>query len=199
MEKSRTPFINPAKQRWQGRTFNESSARTRLRRLQDIWREPDHGIWEVRGPARHFTHSKVMAWVAFDRTIKACERFGVDEDLDWWQATRQEIHDEVCRLGFDAKLGSFVQSYGSNQLDASLLLIPLVGFLPPSDPRILATVQQIEKRLIRNGLVIRYDTEKAEDGLPAGEGMFLRAVFGLPTPITFSARIIKRGNSCSVC
>ena len=150
-----------------------------LRCLQDIWREPDHGIWEVRGPARHFTHSKVMAWVAFDRAIKAFERYGVDGDLDKWRATRQEIHDDVCRLGFDADLGTFVQSYGSNQLDASLLLIPLVGFLPPGDPRIAGTVEQIEKRLIRDGLVIRYDTEKAEDGLPGGEGVFLACSFWL--------------------
>lgn len=144
-----------------------------LRHLQNVWREPDHGIWEVRGPARHFTHSKVMAWVAFDRTIRDCHRLGADRDLDKWRATRQEIHDDVCRLGFDAELGTFVQSYGSSQLDASLLLIPLVGFLPPSDPRVVGTVQQIEKRLIREGLVIRYDTEKAEDGLPPGEGVFL--------------------------
>ena len=109
--------------------------------------------------------------------IKTCERFGLDGDVDSWQATRQEIHDDVCRLGFDAELGSFVQSYGSKQVDASLLLIPLVGFLPPGDPRIAGTVQQIEKCLIRDGLVMRYDTEKAEDGLPAGEGVFLACSF----------------------
>ncbi|HEY6904226.1 MAG TPA: glycoside hydrolase family 15 protein [Candidatus Acidoferrales bacterium] len=144
-----------------------------LRHLQDIWREPDHGIWEVRGPTRHFTHSKVMAWVAFDRAIKDCQSSGADGDLDRWRATRQEIHDDACRRGFDAELGTFVQSYGSKQLDASLLLIPLVGFLPPSDPRIAGTIRQIERRLIRDGLVMRYDTEKSEDGLPSGEGAFL--------------------------
>ncbi len=116
-----------------------------------------------------------MAWVAFDRAIKTCERFGLDGDLDGWQATRQEIHDDVCRLGFDAELGSFVQSYGSKQVDASLLLIPLVGFLPPGDPRIAGTVQQMEKCLIRDGLVMRYDTAKVEDGLPCGRG----SVFGV--------------------
>ncbi|MGH9496983.1 MAG: glycoside hydrolase family 15 protein [Candidatus Sulfotelmatobacter sp.] len=144
-----------------------------LKHLQEIWRDPDHGIWEFRGQARQLTHSKVMAWVAFDRAIKTCERFGLDGDVDSWQATRQEIHDDVCRLGFDAELGSFVQSYGSKQVDASLLLIPLVGFLPPGDPRIAGTVQQVEKRLMRDGLVMRYDTEKVEDGLPSGEGLFL--------------------------
>ena len=107
------------------------------------------------------------------RAIKTCERFELDGDLDSWQATRQEIHDDVCSHGFDAELGTFVQSYGSKQVDASSLLIPLVGFLPPGDPRIAGTVQQVEKRLMRNGLVMRYDTEKVEDGLPSGEGVFL--------------------------
>jgi GH15 family glucan-1,4-alpha-glucosidase len=150
-----------------------------LENLEKIWRQPDHGIWEFRGPGRQFTHSKVMAWLAFDRAIKTCERFGLDGHLDSWREIRQEIHDDVCHSGFDAELGTFVQSYGSKEVDASLLLIPLVGFLPPGDPRILGTVQQIEKCLIRDGLVIRYDTEKAEDGLPAGEGVFLACSFWL--------------------
>ncbi len=150
-----------------------------LENLEKIWRQPDHGIWEFRGPGRQFTHSKVMAWLAFDRAIKTCERFGLDGDLDSWREIRQEIHDDVCHSGFDAELGTFVQSYGSKEVDASLLLIPLVGFLPPGDPRIVGTVQQIEKCLIRDGLVIRYDTEKVEDGLPAGEGVFLACSFWL--------------------
>ncbi len=170
----------------QARTRRESKSdsamdlqRELLKHLQKIWREPDHGIWEFRGQGRQLTHSKVMAWVAFDRAIKTCERFGLDGDLDIWQATRQEIHDDVCRLGFDAELGSFVQSYGSKQVDASSLLIPLVGFLPPGDPRIAGTVQRVEKCLMRDGLVMRYDTEKVEDGLPSGEGVFLACTLWL--------------------
>jgi GH15 family glucan-1,4-alpha-glucosidase len=150
-----------------------------LEHLQKIWRQPDRGIWEVRGPARHFTHSKVMAWVAFDRAIKSIEEFGLEGPLDQWRSLRDEIHGEVCRLGFDAELGSFVQSYGSKEVDASLLLIPLVGFLPASDPRIAGTVRQIEKQLLREGFVLRYETHRVEDGLPAGEGAFLPCSFWL--------------------
>lgn len=150
-----------------------------LKHLQKIWQKADHGIWEVRGPERHFTHSKVMAWVAFDRAIKSTEEFGLEGPADEWRATRKKIHDEVCSSGFDAELGSFVQSYGSKEVDASLLLIPLVGFLPPSDPRVGGTVRQVEKHLLREGLVKRYETHKAEDGLPAGEGAFLACSFWL--------------------
>jgi len=150
-----------------------------LQYLQKIWREPDHGIWEVRGPEKHFTHSKVMAWVAFDRTIRSVEEFGLHGPVDEWRAIRNEIHSEVCRLGFDAELGSFVQSYGSKEVDASLLLIPIVGFLPPSDPRVAGTVRQIEKQLLRDGFVLRYETHRVEDGLPSGEGAFLACSFWL--------------------
>ena len=150
-----------------------------LEHLQKVWREPDQGIWEVRGPKRHFTHSKVMAWVAFDRAIKSIKQFGLEGPVDEWRALRSEIHDEVCRLGFDAELGSFVQCYGSKEVDASLLLIPLVGFLPHSDPRIAGTVRQIEKQLLREGFVLRYETHRVEDGLPAGEGAFLACSFWL--------------------
>ena len=144
-----------------------------LEHLQQIWREPDHGIWEVRGPAKHFTHSKVMAWVAFDRAIRSTEDFGLRGPADEWRAVRDQIHDEVCRLGFDTQLGSFVQSYGSKEVDASLLLIPLVGFLPHSDSRIIGTVRQIERQLMRDGFVMRYETQRVDDGLPPGEGVFL--------------------------
>ena len=150
-----------------------------LKHLQKVWQKADHGIWEVRGPERHFTHSKVMAWVAFDRAIKSTEEFGLEGPADEWRATRKKIHDEVCSSGFDAELASFVQSYGSKEVDASLLLIPLVGFLPPSDPRVGGTVRQVEKHLLREGLVKRYETHKAEDGLPAGEGAFLACSFWL--------------------
>ena len=147
--------------------------------LEEIWREPDDGIWEVRGGRRHFVHSKVMAWVALDRVVKAIEQFGVPGPADRWRALRQQVHDEVCRDGFDSTLGSFVQSYGSRQLDASLLMIPLVGFLPPSDPRVRGTVAAIEERLMSDGLVMRYDTSTAIDGLPPGEGAFLACSFWL--------------------
>jgi len=150
-----------------------------LQYLQKIWRQTDHGIWEVRGPEKHFTHSKVMAWVAFDRAVRSIEEFGFEGPVEEWRAIRDQIHDEVCSLGFDAELGSFVQSYGSKEVDASLLLIPLVGFLPPSDPRIAGTVRQIEKQLLRDGFVLRYETHRVEDGLPSGEGAFLACSFWL--------------------
>jgi GH15 family glucan-1,4-alpha-glucosidase len=150
-----------------------------LEHLQKIWREPDRGIWEVRGPAKHFTHSKVMAWVAFDRAIRGTEEFGFKGPVDEWRAVREQIHEEVCRMGFDVQMESFVQSYGSKEVDASLLLIPLVGFLPHTDPRIVGTVRQIEKQLMRDGLVMRYETQRVDDGLPPGEGVFLACTFWL--------------------
>jgi GH15 family glucan-1,4-alpha-glucosidase len=144
-----------------------------------VWRQPDEGIWEVRGAPRHFTHSKVMAWVAFDRAVKTVECFGLEGPIEHWRRLRQEIHDEVCRHGFDAELGSFVQAYGSKTLDASLLLLPAVGFLPPEDPRVRGTVAAIERRLVVDGFVLRYDTAEAADGLPPGEGAFLACSFWL--------------------
>jgi GH15 family glucan-1,4-alpha-glucosidase len=150
-----------------------------LDHLKKIWNEPDQGIWEVRDAPRHFTHSKIMAWVAFDRSIKSAETFGFEGPLDEWRKLREQIFDEVCANGFDGKLGSFVQSYGSKQLDASLLLIPCVGFLPISDARVKGTVAAIERRLLREGFVMRYDTEATDDGLPAGEGVFLACSFWL--------------------
>ena len=122
--------------------------RTLLEHLEHVWQEPDQGMWEVRGPRRRFTHSKVMAWVAFDRTIKSAEKFGLKAPLEHWRAVRRQIHDDVCRHGFDRDLGSFVQSYGAKNLDASLLLVPLVGFLPPSDPRVRGTIEKIERDLL---------------------------------------------------
>ncbi len=150
-----------------------------LDHLKKIWTAPDQGIWEVRGVPRHFTHSKIMAWVAFDRSIKSAETFGLEGPLDEWRRLREQIFDEVCANGFDEKLGSFVQSYGSKQLDASLLLIPCVGFLPVSDPRVKGTVAAIERRLLRDGFVMRYDTAATDDSLPAGEGAFLACSFWL--------------------
>ncbi len=152
---------------------------TLMEYLETIWNEPDEGIWEVRGPRRHFTHSKVMAWVAMDRAVKAIEQFGTEGPLDRWRALRDQIHDSVCRHGYDEALGSFVQSYGSKEVDASLLQIPLVGFLPPEDPRVRGTVAAIEKRLLRGGFVDRYETRSGVDGLPPGEGAFLPCSFWL--------------------
>lgn len=150
-----------------------------LRFVEKAWSEPDEGIWEVRGPRRHFTHSKVMAWVALDRTVKSAEQFHLDGPLDRWRALRKTVHEQVCREGFNTKLNSFVQSFGSDLLDASLLMIPVVGFLPPDDPRVKGTVAAVEKHLMRDGFVMRYDTSRSEDGLPPGEGAFLPCTFWL--------------------
>jgi GH15 family glucan-1,4-alpha-glucosidase len=150
-----------------------------LDHLEKIWREPDNGIWEMRGPRRHFTHSKVMAWLAFDRAIRSAEQFGLKGPVDRWRAVREEIHQDVCGNGYDTKLGSFVQFYGSKDLDASLLMIAKVGFLPPADPRVKGTVRAIERELVQDGLVLRYQTDKVQDGLPAGEGAFLICSFWL--------------------
>jgi GH15 family glucan-1,4-alpha-glucosidase len=147
--------------------------------LCSAWREPDEGIWEVRGPRRHFTHSKVLAWVAVDRAIKTAERLGLNQPLEEWRALRGAIHDEVCTHGFDPRRNTFTQSYGSRELDASLLIIPMVGFLSPKDPRVVGTVDAIERDLIRDGFVLRYRTDTAVDGLPPGEGVFLACSFWL--------------------
>jgi GH15 family glucan-1,4-alpha-glucosidase len=148
--------------------------------LTAAWRQPDQGIWETRGGRQHFVHSKVMAWVAFDRAAKGLEAQGVDESVRRWRAIAGEIHAEVCERGFDRDLNSFVQAYGSKRLDASLLLIPLVGFLPATDPRIQGTLRAIEERLLIDGeFVLRYETENSGDGLPAGEGAFLACSFWL--------------------
>ena len=147
--------------------------------LETIWDQPDDGIWEVRGPRRHFTHSKVMAWVAFDRALRSAEEFGLEAPIERWKGVREKIHEEVCRCGFDQAQNAFVQFYGGAALDASLLMIPMVGFLPPEDPRVRGTLAAIERHLIRDGLVLRYDTEETQDGLPPGEGVFLACSFWL--------------------
>ena len=150
-----------------------------LAHLETIWSQPDEGIWEVRGGREHFTYSKVMAWVAFDRAVKSAETFDLHGPADHWRAVRDRIHADVCARGFDSSSNSFVRSYGSKELDASLLLMPAVGFLPPEDPRIQGTIAAIEQRLMCDGLVLRYDTATADDGLPPGEGMFLACSFWL--------------------
>jgi GH15 family glucan-1,4-alpha-glucosidase len=146
--------------------------------LEGAWREPDEGLWEVRGPRQHFTHSKVMAWVAFDRAVKTLESTRLGGPLERWRQLRDEIHADVCRRGFDRTKRAFTQAYGSPHLDASLLLIPAVGFLPPDDPRVVGTVAAIERELVRDGLVMRYPT-LGQDGLPPGEGFFLACSFWL--------------------
>ena len=163
--------------------------RALLEHLEHIWQEPDEGIWEVRGPRQHFTFSKAMAWVAFDRGIKGIEEFGQPGPLAHWRQLRERIHQDVCRQGFDAGLGSFVQAYGSRQLDASLLLLPTLGFLPASDPRFIGTVAAIEKRLLRDGWVLRYDTAETDDGLPTGEGAFLACSFWLADAYVLMGRM----------
>ena len=147
-----------------------------IEHLERVWRQPDHGMWEVRDRQRHFTHSKVMAWVAFDRTIRSAQHLKIKAPLDKWHAIRKEIHEDVCRFGFNAGLGCFTQAYGSSEVDASLLLLPLVGFLPPMDPRVVATVRRIEQKLLRKGFVMRH-----QGGASSGksEGAFLPASFWL--------------------
>jgi GH15 family glucan-1,4-alpha-glucosidase len=156
--------------------------------LESAWNQPDEGIWEVRGPRRHFTHSKVMAWVAFDRAVKDGERFGLDGDVDRWRTIRDEIHQQVCEQGFNKQLGSFTQYYGSDLLDASLLMIPLVGFLPASDPRVQGTLAAIEKKLMQDGFVNRYATQSGVDSLPPGEGSFLPCSFWYVDNLTLAGR-----------
>ena len=152
------------------------------------WREPDEGIWEVRGPQRHFTHSKVLAWVAFDRAIKGVEEQGLDGPVERWREVRQQIHQDVCAKGFDAQRGTFTQYYGSPDLDASLLQIPLVGFLPPEDPRVAGTIRAIEQDLVEDGFVHRYRTKRSVDGLPEGEGAFLACSFWLADAYVLQGR-----------
>jgi GH15 family glucan-1,4-alpha-glucosidase len=150
-----------------------------LDHLEKHWREPDHGIWEVRTAPQHFTYSKAMCWVAFDRAIKSAEMFGLPGDVDRWRTMCEEIHDDVCRHGWNGRLNTFTRAYGSQDLDASLLLLAPIGFLKPDDPRYRATVEAIERTLIEDGLVLRYESLKSKDGLPAGEGAFLACSFWL--------------------
>ncbi len=148
-----------------------------LKHLEKIWREPDEGIWETRGGPQQFTYSKMMAWVAFDRAVLLAEQLNYSAPLEKWKIARDTLHREICEKAFNAKKNCFVQTYGSDQLDASLLLMPLVGFLPGSDSRVRATVEAIERELMPAGFVLRYDTSKVADGLPPGEGVFLACSF----------------------
>jgi GH15 family glucan-1,4-alpha-glucosidase len=152
--------------------------RALLEFLESNWQRPDEGMWEVRGPRRHFTHSKVLAWVAMDRAVKAVEEHGHDGPLDRWRRVRDEIHQQVCAKAYDPDRNTFTQSYGSRELDASTLLIPLVGFLAPHDPRVQGTIEAIERELLQDGFVLRSPTEPV-DGLPGREGAFLACTFWL--------------------
>jgi len=161
-----------------------------LQRLEHEWREPDASIWEVRGPPQQFTYSKVMAWVAFDRAIKSAEMFGLAGPLDRWRRLRAEIHGEVCERAYDPSRNTFVQAYDAKPLDASLLLIPAVGFLPAHDPRVRGTIKAVERDLVVDGFVLRYDTARTVDGLPPGEGAFLACSFWLVDAYMLQGRIV---------
>jgi GH15 family glucan-1,4-alpha-glucosidase len=153
--------------------------RALLEHLEKVWTKPDSGLWEVRGPPRHFTYSKVMCWVAFDRAVKAVEQFGREGPVERWREIRERIHDDVCKNGWNEKRGAFVQFYGCDELDASLLLLPITGFLPCSDPRVRSTIEAIQRDLTQDGFVMRYRTKESIDGLPPGEGVFLACSFWL--------------------
>ncbi|HET7752422.1 MAG TPA: glycoside hydrolase family 15 protein [Anaeromyxobacteraceae bacterium] len=165
--------------------------RALVEHLESTWQEPDEGIWEVRSGRHPFTHSRVMAWVAVDRAVSAVERLGMEGPLERWKALRNTIHDQVCRQGFDADRGAFVQAYGSRELDASLLMIPMVGFLPPDDPRVRGTVEAIQRELCEGGLVLRYRSESTMDGLPPGEGAFLPCTFWLADCLALMGRVAE--------
>jgi GH15 family glucan-1,4-alpha-glucosidase len=157
--------------------------------LESNWERPDEGIWEVRGAPQHFTYSKVMAWVAVDRALRNSEQFGLPGSVERWRALRSRIHAQVCERGYDAGRGCFVQAYGSRELDAALLLIPQVGFLPPSDLRVVGTVEAIQRELCEDGFVHRYDSGRTRDGLPPGEGTFLACSFWLADALTLLCRL----------
>jgi GH15 family glucan-1,4-alpha-glucosidase len=160
-----------------------------MKRLEEIWQEPDEGIWETRGGPQQFTYSKMMAWVAFDRAVLLAEQLKYDAPVDRWKTTRDAIHAQICARAFNEKKNSFVQAYGSDQLDASLLLMPVVGFLPGTDPRVKSTVEAIERELMPAGLVMRYNTAEVDDGLPPGEGVFLACSFWMVSSLKAIGRV----------
>jgi len=157
--------------------------------VETIWRQPDDGIWEARGPQRHYTYSKVMAWVVFDRAVRIAERYELEAPVDRWTQTRDEIHREVCERGYDAERRTFTQYYGSKELDASVLNIPLVGFLPGNDERVTGTIDAVWRELGRDGFVSRYSTAETDDGLPGDEGQFLACSFWLVGALALNGRV----------
>ena len=168
---------------------NWPRSRAFVEHVEQIWREPDDGIWEARGPRRHYTQSKVMAWVVFDRTIRLAERFDLDAPLDRWRQVRQEIHAEVCEKGYDSQRGTFTQYYGSKELDAAALAVVLVGFLPGSDPRVTGTIDAVRDGLGHDGFISRYSTAETDDGLPGTEGQFLACSFWLASALALNGRL----------
>jgi GH15 family glucan-1,4-alpha-glucosidase len=182
LQLSRLAGIAPTVRAW-------AIQRALMEHLEGRWSEPDEGIWEVRGPRRHFVHSKVMAWVAFDRAVAAVELSGLEGPGNKWREQRDQIHREVCEKGYNAERGSFVQYYGTDAVDGALLLIPQVGFLPPTDPRVVGTVERVERELLVDGLVARYLTqEQGTDGLPPGEGAFLACTLWLADDLDLIGR-----------
>jgi GH15 family glucan-1,4-alpha-glucosidase len=163
--------------------------RAAVEHVETIWSQPDDGIWESRGPRRHYTYSKVMAWVVFDRAIRLAEQFELDAPLDRWKQTRDEIHQEVCEQGYDSVRRTFTQYYGSKELDASVLNIPLVGFLPATDERVTGTIDAISRELGRDGFVSRYSTAETDDGLSGDEGQFLACSFWLVSALALNGRV----------
>jgi GH15 family glucan-1,4-alpha-glucosidase len=159
-----------------------------LEYIETIWNQPDQGIWEIRGEPRHFTYSKVMAWVAFDRAIKSVEQFRFDGPRAHWEDVRRQIAEQIIAYGYDRERNTFVQYYGSRELDAALLLIPQVGFLPPEDPRVHGTIAAIERELVQDGFVYRYQSTPGADGLPPGEGVFLACSFWLANSLALIGR-----------
>jgi GH15 family glucan-1,4-alpha-glucosidase len=160
-----------------------------IEHVEAIWRQPDDGIWEARGPQRHYTYSKIMAWVVFDRAVRIAERFELEAPVDRWKTIRDEIHREVCERGYDPERRTFTQYYGSNELDASVLNIPLVGFLPGTDERVTGTIDAISRELGRDGFVSRYSTAETDDGLPGDEGQFLACSFWLVSALAMNGRV----------
>jgi GH15 family glucan-1,4-alpha-glucosidase len=159
-----------------------------LQHIEKTWNQPDNGIWEVRGTPQHFTHSKIMAWVALDRAVKAVENFGLDGPIQQWRELRESIHSEVCERGFSKTKGCFTQTYGGENVDASLLLMAQLGFIAPVDRRFQATVEAIERELLLDGLVLRYRTSQTDDGLPGNEGVFLACSFWLVDAYALTGR-----------
>jgi GH15 family glucan-1,4-alpha-glucosidase len=157
--------------------------------VASVWQDPDDGVWEARGPRRHYTSSKVMAWVVIDRSIRMAERYGLDAPLDRWNELSSEIHNQVCERGYDPDRRTFTQYYGSRELDASALIVVQTGFLPPDDERITGTIEAIERDLTRDGLVSRYSTDETDDGLPGGEGQFLACSFWLVSALALTGRL----------
>jgi GH15 family glucan-1,4-alpha-glucosidase len=157
--------------------------------LEGGWKEPDEGLWEVRGPRRHFTHSKILAWVAADRAVRTVEQMGMEGPVGRYRALRDEIHADVCAKGYDSDRQTFTQSYGSRALDASLLLIPQVGFLPPTDDRVRGTLRAVQADLGADGMVRRYDTDEAADGVAGDEGAFLACSFWLADALVLDGQL----------